>query len=93
MFVLVRGMGRNTPDLLIAILMGFWRFSPIYVLAMATEDGKERIVGGEDAKAHEFPSYVSFRYRGGRSCGASVINQDLACHSCPLHDFYYALFS
>ena len=48
---------------------------PLRVLT-ATKDDRERIVAGENAKPHEFPSYVSFRYKRGRNCGASLVNQD-----------------
>ena len=69
-------MERNPPSILIPILLGLLYSPSVYVLATATEDGRVRIVAGENAKPHEFPSYVSFRYKRGRNCGASLINQD-----------------
>ena len=77
MFLPATDRRRNTLGLVMAILLGLLHSSCHCVLATATEDGRQRIVAGENAKPHEFPSYVSLRYNfAGRFCGGSIINQD-----------------
>lgn len=40
------------------------------------DDETVRVVGWEDARPHEPPSYVFLYYDRGRKCGVSVMNQE-----------------